>query len=86
MAQALTANSSILTETTTSGITTITISRSHRRNAVNPDTARDLYSAFIQFEEDSSQKVAILTGSDGFFCAGADLKDLSADWESPAKR
>ncbi|KIX08311.1 uncharacterized protein Z518_02967 [Rhinocladiella mackenziei CBS 650.93] len=68
----------VLTCTTPSGVTTITICRPHRRNAVNPSTARDLYAAFIQFENDISQKVAILTGSDGFFCAGADLVDITA--------
>lgn len=72
------ANPPVVVSTTPSGITTITISRPHRRNAVNPSTARHLYSAFLQFEQDSSQKVAILTGSDGFFCAGADLVDLTA--------
>lgn len=63
--------------TTPSGITTITINRPRRRNAVNPATARALYSAFIAFEDDASQKVAILTGSEGAFCAGADLVDLT---------
>ncbi|OAL33299.1 hypothetical protein AYO20_07461 [Fonsecaea nubica] len=70
--------SSITVSKTSSGITTITITRPHRRNAVNPSTARALYSAFIEFEEDASQKVAILTGSEGAFCAGADLVDLTA--------
>lgn len=69
---------SVLTSTTPSGITTITISRPHRRNAVNPATARELYEAFLQFEKDPSQKVAILTGAGGAFCAGADLVDLTA--------
>ncbi|KIW60291.1 hypothetical protein PV05_00521 [Exophiala xenobiotica] len=68
---------SVVVSSTPSGITTITISRPHRRNAVNPSTARDLYSAFLDFENDSSQKVAVLTGSDGYFCAGADLVDLT---------
>ena len=71
-------NPLVVISTTTEGITTITISRPHRRNAVNPATARELYAAFIKFEEDLSQKVAILTGADGFFCAGADLVDLTA--------
>jgi enoyl-CoA hydratase/carnithine racemase len=62
---------------TPDGITTIAISRPHRRNAVNPATARALYAAIIGFEEDESQKVAILTGSEGAFCAGADLVDLT---------
>ncbi|OAP63029.1 hypothetical protein AYL99_02256 [Fonsecaea erecta] len=70
--------SPIAVSKTPSGITTITITRPHRRNAVNPPTARALYSAFIDFEEDTSQKVAVLTGSEGAFCAGADLVDLTA--------
>ncbi|KIW33716.1 uncharacterized protein PV07_00544 [Cladophialophora immunda] len=70
--------SPIAVSNTPSGITTITITRPHRRNAVNPSTARALYSAFLDFEEDVSQKVAILTGSEGAFCAGADLVDLTA--------
>ncbi|KAK6385007.1 hypothetical protein LTS17_002570 [Exophiala oligosperma] len=71
----------VVVSTNPSGITTIVISRPHRRNAVNSSTARDLYSAFIDFENDSSQKVAILTGSDGYFCAGADLIDLTLEQE-----
>lgn len=68
----------VVVSASSTGITTITISRPHRRNAVNPATARELYAAFIKFEEDPSQKVAILTGAGGFFCAGADLIDLTA--------
>ena len=56
------------------GITTITINRPHARNAVNPETARHLYAAFLAFEQDAEQRVAILTGAGGFFCAGFDLK------------
>ncbi|KIW64297.1 hypothetical protein PV04_09242 [Phialophora macrospora] len=64
--------------TTPKGITTITITRPHRRNAVNAATARALYAAFLAFEADTTQKVAILTGSAGTFCSGADLIDLTA--------
>ena len=64
--------------TTKSGITTITITRPKQRNAVNPETAQALYSAFTAFEEDDSQKVAILTGSNGAFCAGADLVEFAS--------
>lgn len=57
----------------------IAIDRSQRRNAVNGDTARELYQAFISFDADDSADVAILTGTGGAFCAGADLKAISAD-------
>jgi enoyl-CoA hydratase/carnithine racemase len=75
----------VVVSASSTGITTITISRPHRRNAVNPATARELYSAFIKFEEDPSQKVAVLTGADGFFCAGADLVDLTAQQQQDPK-
>src|SRR5262249_62393177 len=44
------------------------------RNAVDPDTARLLREAFLAFDGDDSQSVAILTGRGGTFCAGYDLK------------
>lgn len=68
----------------TDGITTITINRPEARNAVDPETARLLYAAFLEFERDASQGVAILTGADGYFCAGFDLKTAGSgaanDW------
>lgn len=60
------------------GILTVTINRPERRNAVDPATAQTLYKAFSRFDGDEALQVAILTGADGFFCAGADLKALSA--------
>jgi len=68
---------SILISTTDLGITTITINRPNRRNAVDTPTARKLYAAFQAFDADSNQKVCIFTGSDGTFCAGADLHALA---------
>jgi len=56
----------------------IAIDRPERRNAVDGATARALYDAFLAFEADEGCDVAILTGKGGFFCAGADLKALSA--------
>lgn len=44
------------------------------RNAVDPETAVLLREAFLAFDRDDSQSVAILTGRDGVFCAGYDLK------------
>ncbi len=44
------------------------------RNAVDPETAGLLRQAFLAFDKDESQSVAILTGRDGVFCAGYDLK------------
>ncbi|NNE52322.1 MAG: crotonase/enoyl-CoA hydratase family protein [Sulfitobacter sp.] len=81
-------------------VTVVMINRPAARNAVNPETAQALFDAFIAFEADDHAEVAILTGADGAFCAGFDLKtaaDGSAarwieevvippDWEDPVGR
>ncbi len=56
----------------------VTINRAARRNAVDGATARELFDAFIAFEADDTASVAILTGAEGAFCAGADLKALAS--------
>jgi enoyl-CoA hydratase len=63
----------ILTETR-GPVQIITINRPEVRNAVNIDTAKALYAAFLDFEDDDDAKVAVFTGSDGAFCGGYDLK------------
>ena len=56
----------------------VTIERPERRNAVDGETARALYAAFKEFDADAGLDVAVLTGRGGYFCAGADLKAISA--------
>lgn len=58
-------------------ITIVTIDRPQRRNSVDGRTARKLYDAFRAFDADDDAWVAILTGADGAFCAGADLKAVA---------
>ncbi|MFH1091384.1 MAG: crotonase/enoyl-CoA hydratase family protein [Pseudomonadota bacterium] len=58
-------------------VTTIIINRPEVRNAVDRPTAEALVQAFREFENDAQAKVGVLTGTGGFFCAGADLKALS---------
>lgn len=67
---------SVLTERD-GDILTVTINRPAARNAIDRDTAQALYEAFNAFDADDSLSVAILTGSGGNFCAGADLKAVS---------
>ncbi|MFN2100463.1 crotonase/enoyl-CoA hydratase family protein [Altererythrobacter sp. MF3-039] len=55
----------------------VTIDRPERRNAVDAATADGLVEAFERFDADPAASVAILTGSGGSFCAGADLKAIS---------
>lgn len=55
----------------------VTIDRPDVRNAVDRETAEALAAAFRTFEEDETLAVAILTGANGTFCAGADLKAVA---------
>ena len=57
-------------------VTIVTIDRPDRRNAVDRDTAAALADAFRAFDADAEHDVAVLTGSNGTFCAGADLKAI----------
>lgn len=57
----------------------ITINRTPARNAVDPETAEALEAAFLAGEADDAVAVHVLTGSDGHFCAGADLKAVAAE-------
>lgn len=59
-------------------VTIVTINRPEVRNAVDRPTADALLDAFRAFDDDDSTAVAILTGADGTFCAGADLKGVAA--------
>jgi len=58
-------------------IAIVTIDRPAARNAVDGPTAQELADAFRRFEADDAVSVAVLTGANGTFCAGADLKGIS---------
>ena len=55
----------------------VTIDRPEVRNAVDGDTARALFDAFKAFDADDALAAAVLTGAEGTFCAGADLKQVA---------
>jgi enoyl-CoA hydratase len=59
-------------------VTIVTIDRPEARNAVDGPTAQLLADAFRAFDADDEHDVAVLTGAHGTFCAGADLKAISA--------
>ncbi len=58
-------------------VTVVTINRPERRNAVDSVCADQLRQAFLAFDSDDDRSVAVLTGADGTFCAGADLKAVA---------
>ena len=59
-------------------VTTVIINRPEVRNAVDNETAEGLVEAFAGFEADEQQRVAVLWGAGGGFCAGADLKQVAS--------
>lgn len=61
--------------TTTDRVTTITIDRPERRNALDLPHLEALDAA-VSAAVDGGTRAVVLTGSDGHFCAGADLHEL----------
>jgi len=60
------------------GITTITINRPNKLNALNKDTIHELHDAFDKANSDNDTKVIILTGSgEKAFVAGADISEFA---------
>lgn len=60
-------------------VTTVVIDRPAARNAIDRATATALADAFRAFDADPDASVAVLCGSGGHFCAGADLKSFVAN-------
>ncbi|HVG89966.1 MAG TPA: crotonase/enoyl-CoA hydratase family protein [Alphaproteobacteria bacterium] len=61
----------------------VSINRVHARNAVDEATAHALAEAFRSFDRDDQLSVAILTGAQGTFCAGADLREIAEGKRGP---
>ena len=59
-------------------VTVVTIDRPERRNAVDRATATACSTPSQAFDADAEASVAVLTGSGGTFCAGADLQAIAA--------
>jgi enoyl-CoA hydratase/carnithine racemase len=67
-------------------IVVITLDRPDVANAIDRPTAEELATAFRQFDSDESLAVTVLTGANGKFCAGADLKAMQEDGAPRASR
>src|ERR687890_588251 len=57
------------------GVTTITLNRPEKRNAMSPQLHRDMYDALTDLETDDETRVLVITGNGDAFCAGQDLKE-----------
>ena len=57
-------------------VTLITLNRPQALNALNSTVLNDLIGAFGAFDADTTQRCAVLIGSDKAFAAGADIKEM----------
>ena len=61
------------------GVAWLTIDRPEARNALNRDVREGLWAGVRRFNDDDGAGVLVLTGAgDKAFCAGGDLKEMSA--------
>jgi enoyl-CoA hydratase/carnithine racemase len=64
----------------------ISLDRPAVRNAIDRPTALRIEAEIDRFERDDRLQVAVITGSAGFFCAGADLKAARGDGAPKGER
>ncbi|HKB91797.1 MAG TPA: enoyl-CoA hydratase/isomerase family protein [Opitutaceae bacterium] len=60
-----------------SSITTLTLNRPDKRNALNVELLQELCDAVSVAEQDPSQRILILRGAGSVFCAGLDLNEAT---------
>ena len=60
------------------GVCTITINRPEKKNAMSFAMLAEFISTFDRAGKDDEVRVVVLKGTDGAFCAGTDLSDLSS--------
>src|SRR3990167_8420489 len=64
---------SLITLTTNNGISTITLNRPEKRNALNQEMIKELIHMLQKVVQDTSSRVLMLKGEGEAFCAGADI-------------
>jgi feruloyl-CoA hydratase/lyase len=60
-------------------VTTITLNRPDKKNAMNPQMHEDMYDVLNRLEGDTATRVLVITGAGDSFCAGQDLKEYFKD-------
>ena len=73
--------SDILLERNGSGVATITLNRPTRKNAFGPGMWDELRRILHEVSLTASDRVLVITGAGGAFCAGADLGGVAASGE-----
>ena len=70
---------------TRDGVSTITLNRPERLNAINPALLDGLNAALAAAHADDAVRAVVLRGAGRAFCAGDDLKEFDAQAGSPAE-
>jgi len=65
------------------GVLTVTLNRPERLNAAPPLMWRELVEVFTEARHRPEDRVVVVTGAGGSFCAGADLNDADAGRAHP---
>src|SRR5689334_10049621 len=60
------------------GVAVITMNRPGRRNAFSPAMLSAMAAVLAQVETDDAVGCVVLTGAEGAFCAGGDVKSMAA--------
>lgn len=68
-------NDELLVDRDEAGVVTLTLNRPRRKNAITGEMWEQLRAVFHEVRESASDRVLVITGAPGAFCAGADLSD-----------
>lgn len=67
------------------GVGYVRLARPEKRNALDRQTADELFAALSAFETDPAVRVIVVRGEGKDFCAGADLEALAAMLDAPSE-
>lgn len=75
----------LVTRTDDGGVTTLTLNRPDKLNAINPPLMVELREHVDALSEDTTVGCVVLTGAGRSFCAGHDLSSISSGERAPSK-
>ncbi len=64
------------------GVTTVTLNRPNKRNAMSPQLHEEMTAALEELRYDHDTRVVVITGAGTAFCAGMDLKEYFTELKS----
>ncbi len=76
----------VLVTSVADGIGRMRLNRADKRNAINEPLARAILAAMEAFDADDAVRVIVVEGTDGSFCAGADMGEALAAAEAGDRR